>query len=224
MGVLPKVLIGCASLLVLLGLIASLAIWWGARKLRGMAAGAERNPAAFAARLMTAGNPELEVVSQDNDRKTVTIRNRNTGESLTVNAAELEKGNLAFRNEKGEQVAIEGNSADGKRGLKVTSRVGTMTIGDGAGALPTSDWVPSYPGAKPVGTVAKKGADGESGMYRPSSRGPGFKVERAGAEGQEGAAGSLNAQHVAEARSVSISAVGADGGTQVTVVYDSKKR
>ena len=171
MGVLPKVLIGCASLLVLLGLIASLAIWWGARKLRGMAAGAERNPAAFAARLMTAGNPELEVVSQDNDRKTVTIRNRNTGESLTVNAAELEKGNLAFRNEKGEQVAIEGNSADGKRGLKVTSRVGTMTIGDGAGALPTSDWGRPIPARSRSGPWRRRGPTGSPACTGPARGG-----------------------------------------------------
>jgi len=80
-GVFPKVLIRCPSLLVLLGLVASLAVWWGARKLRGMVAGVEKNPAAFAARLMTAGNPEREVASQDNDRQTVTFRNRNTRRS-----------------------------------------------------------------------------------------------------------------------------------------------
>ena len=113
-----------------------------------------------------------------------------------------------------------------------------MTIGD-AGALPPPGWVPPYPGARPVGNVARRGVDGESGMhsfltsdpldrvlsrYQALLEGAGFKVERAGAEGQGGVAGSLTAKKTAEARSVSISAVGADGGTQVTVVYDSKKR
>jgi hypothetical protein len=238
MGVFPKILIGCAGLLVVLGLVASLAVWWGARKLRGMAAGAEKNPAAFAAKLMTAGNPELEVVSQDDDRRTVTIRNKKTGESLTVNAAELEKGKLAFRNEKGEQLTVEGSGDGGKGGLTVTSKDGTTTVGSGAGALPTPDWVPAYPGVKPVGAMAKKGPEGEDGMfsfqtadevgkvlghYEGKLKGAGYQVERTTTEGQAGAAGSLTAKHEGAARSVSVTAVTAEGGTQVTVVYESRK-
>ena len=77
-------------------------------------------PSAFACRLRrspalcrSTANPDLEVVSSDDESGTVTIRNKKTGEEITMNAADIKNGRLRFKNEKGEEVTFEGSGEKG---------------------------------------------------------------------------------------------------------------
>jgi hypothetical protein len=234
-GVLPKILIGCLGLVVLLGLVISVAVWWGARKIGLTDAG--KNPAAFAAKLIVAGNPELEIADQDDSRQTVTIRNKKTGEVVTVNAGDLKQGKLEFQNDKGEKVTFDAGEKD-KGGLTVTTKEGTTRIGAGAAGEELPSWIPALPGAKPTGVMSSKTATGQTGVvtfavstpveqvldfYETALKGKGFAVERSDVKGEGGALtmGSISAKQE-EKREVTVTAVPVEKETQVNLNYTEK--
>lgn len=234
-GVGQKILAGCLVTLVVFGVLGGLAVWWGARKLRGIA----ENPATFAAKMIVAGNPELEVVSQDDGAKTVTIRNKKTGELLTMSADELEQGKIRFTNEKGEEITIDSSGGEGDGAISVKSKDGTMTIGADA-SVPA--WVPAFPGAEPTGAYAQRSDDAEEGafgfqtsepvakvldFYQSQLEGKGYEVERTATEGEGGfGTGTLTGRSAAEHREVTIVVLsgGEDGkAAQVNVRYASRE-
>jgi hypothetical protein len=106
------------------------------------------NPGLVMAKLITAANPNAEVLSTDAGSQTVRIRDRKTGEEVTLSFDDIKRGKLKF-------------SAMGKDG-----EVANVEIGGGEGKLPM--WVPAYPGAKPQGNVTARGENadgtGEGGM------------------------------------------------------------
>ncbi|MGD0774390.1 MAG: hypothetical protein ABSC05_16365 [Candidatus Solibacter sp.] len=107
-----------------------------------------RNPGLAMARILTAANPDAEVLSTDPNSQTMRIRNKKTGEEVTLSFDDLKKGKFTL-------------SATDKNG-----QVANVEIGGGEGKLPS--WVPTYPGAKAQGNMTAKGEDangtGEGGM------------------------------------------------------------
>jgi hypothetical protein len=98
------------------------------------------NPGLVMAKIITAANPDAEVLGTDAGSQTVRIRDRKTGEEVTLSFDDIKKGKLKF-------------SARGKDG-----EMANMEIGGGEGKMPS--WVPVYPGAKAQGNMT---ANGESG-------------------------------------------------------------
>jgi archaellum component FlaF (FlaF/FlaG flagellin family) len=225
-GLLPKILLGCLGLVVLIGILVSVGVWWGARKL-GLT-DAARNPAAMAAKLIAAGNPDVEVVSQDDARQTVTLRNKKTGETVTMNASQLKEGKLEFSDEKGEKLTIGGE----KGAVTVTNQEGTTTVGGEASA---PAWVPAYPGAKPQGTFSKTSERGATGAFsfqtadavakvmsrfEADLQGGGFQVQKT-LSGES--TGVIAAKH-GDGREVNLTATRSGDSTVVTVQYEEKKK
>ena len=99
-----------------------------------------RNPGMVLAKLITASNPNAEVVGTDLGSQTMRIRDRKTGEEVTVSFDDIKKGRIQF-------------SARGLNG-----EVANLEMGGGVGKLPA--WVPVYPGAKAEGNMTAKGDDG----------------------------------------------------------------
>ena len=99
-----------------------------------------RNPGVALAKLITASNPNAEIVSTDNGAQTITMRDKRTGEEVTMSFDDIKAGKLKFR-------------AIGKNG-----EVASMEIGGGAGKVPS--WVPVYPGARAQGNFTATGDDG----------------------------------------------------------------
>lgn len=115
-------------------------------------ASAKNNPAVLAAEMMVRANPELELVNSDYDKGTLTVRNKKTGETLTMDASGAEKGQFRFRNEKGEEVTIAGSGSGESGTMHIQTKDGEATFGAGTQAdLPS--WAPSYPGATADGVV-----------------------------------------------------------------------
>ena len=142
------VAIGCGGLLLLVTLVFVLGGLWLFKKGKDFVRTAEKNPAVAAAKIAAAADPDIEVVSADDEAGTVTLRNKKTGELITMDAKDIQKGRVKFSNEKGETLTVQGSEADRK--LKIVSEKGEVTIG-GEGKLPS--WVPLPPGAKPAGAV-----------------------------------------------------------------------
>ncbi|MCU1232947.1 MAG: hypothetical protein JWP63_914 [Candidatus Solibacter sp.] len=107
-----------------------------------------RNPGIVLGKLITAANPDAEIVSTDMGSQTLRIRDKRTGKEVTVSFDDVKKGRLKF-------------SAMGDDG-----QVANMEIGGGAGQLPK--WVPTYPGATAQANITAKGENsegmGEGGM------------------------------------------------------------
>src|ERR1017187_9557976 len=118
------------------------------------------NPGLVLGKIITASNPDAEVVATDPSSQTMRIRDRKTGEEVTLSFDDIKKGKLTF-------------SAKGKNG-----EVANMEIGGGEGKLPS--WVPTYPGAKAQGnmTARGEGADGagEGGVVTFTTPDPPSKV------------------------------------------------
>jgi hypothetical protein len=227
------ILAGCGGTLILVVVVLAVFISWGAHKVKGFAEAGKRNPALAAAKIMVAINPDLEIVAEDDNAATLTVRNKKTGEQITMNAEDIKKGRLRFTNKKGEEVTFEGHGEAGKEGFSVKSKEGSMTFGN-TSLEGVPSWVPAYPGAKPMVTASKTGAEGIFGSYSFQSsdaagkvldyfdaelKGKGFTVERTNVGGAGAGIATLRAQRDEGKRAVNVTAVPVGDVAQVTVQY-----
>ncbi len=102
-----------------------------------------RNPAAAAARLAALANKNMDVVSENDNAGTITLRDRRTGKTVTMSFDQARGGKFSM-------------SAVGDDGKTATLDFG----GGGGGKLPS--WVPAYPGSSPQFNVTARG-DGGNG-------------------------------------------------------------
>lgn len=230
--------LGCAAIIVV-GLVAvAVLTFWVGHKVKSYSDLAQKNPAMAAAKLAVAANPDAEVVSEDDSAGTITVRNKKTGETITMDTSDIKNGRLRFKNEKGEETTFEGKGAGGKGSFKVKSNRGEMTFGAGSEAS-VPDWVPSYPGATAAGTYSSKSDEGIAGGYSFQTadspdevmayfesrlKGDGYDVNRSNFEHNGKTSGGI-VQGTANggARTVQMTVSATDGGgTSVAVVYSEK--
>ena len=176
-----------------------------------------RNPAAVAARIAAMANKDVDVVSEDDNAGTITLRDKKTGKNVTLSFDQAKGGKFSF-------------SAEGDDG-----KVATMEFG-GGGKLPS--WVPSYPGSTPQFNISAHGensaSEGEGGNFTfttsdPAARVLQFYQEKAKDMGMKvnmttttADAGMVIASDDSSHKSLT-AIVGVDGGkTTVNVTYGSK--
>lgn len=210
------VAIGCGvvillGFLALAGMCAAGGMWF-----KRQAAKFEQNPAVAAAEMAVRANPELELVESDTEKGTITYRHKETGEVVTVNAAEFE---------------------DGKWTVETTE--GTATFGGGEGAaanLPS--WVPAYPNGSVQGTFDSTSAEGRSAAFTVTTSDPVAAVlefyesqlEGAGLEVQKstyeaagtGPGGTVSGTSADQKRTVGVMVSAADGQTTAVVTFNEK--
>ncbi len=158
MSPLVWVLAGCGGLIVIAALVFGLVLF----KTRQFVHSAHGNPAYAVARLMAAANPDLEVLSTDEDRGTMTVRNKKTGETLTVNLKDAQKGKFVFE-QNGKKAEINANANGDKGSFEIKSSEGSMKFGTNE---KTPDWVPVYSGVTPQGVFSAQTAQGATGSFR----------------------------------------------------------
>jgi hypothetical protein len=179
---------------------------------------AQKNPALAAAKVMASLNPNVEVVGMDEDRGLITIREKKTGKTITMNAEDVKNGKLTFSDENsGEKVTFGANSA---------------------AQIPA--WVPSYPGSKPEGTFSASGGQGEGGMahfktsdagskvlsyYQDALKSAGFKITSTfSGDSGNSKGGVVTAEDTANRRTVMVTAGSSgDGSTEVALTYNTRK-
>lgn len=154
--------VGCGALLLIVVLVFVVGGLILFKKGKEFVETAEKNPAVTVAKVATALDPNIEVVDSDDKAGTVTLRNKKTGETITLNAEDIDirKGRLKFTNEKGEEVTVEASPE--QRKVRISSKEREVVFGEVAGELP--GWVPLYPGAKPSRGLGSKGEGGTGGL------------------------------------------------------------
>ena len=196
-----------------------------------------QNPGMAIARLLTAANPDVEVLSTDEGRNTITIRDKNTNETVTMNFDDVKNGKIVFKGN-GQQATIRAR-ADGEKGtLEISSPEGNVKFGAGSAAkLP--DWAPVYPGVSPQATFSMQGKDGDGGtfqfttkdaaknvlsFYEQSLKQGGFHISGNLTTDTGASSGGMISAENAEAKRTIVVTVGSESGnTNVNVVFGTKK-
>ena len=86
--------IGCGAIVVFVMIAMTVGGFLLANKAKDMVADFEDDPAMATAKMIVKLNPELEEVSSDPEAGTMTVRNTKSGEEITVNFDDIEKGIL----------------------------------------------------------------------------------------------------------------------------------
>lgn len=227
--------IGCGVIIVL-GLIALGAVGFFVQK---KAKEFEKNPAMAAAKVAVQLNPDLELVSADEEHNTLTVKDKKSGEVLTFSAEDIKNGKFSFKSSKGGSATFDASGANGGT-FKVTNEKGeTSTMNVGAGSpqnLPS--WLPVYPGGTVQGTFDTTSAEGRSAAFTVTTTDPvskvmdfyetqfksaGLKVDKStfSSNGQEG--GTVSGKSDDEKRQASVLLGTADGKTSATVTFQEKK-
>jgi hypothetical protein len=179
---------------------------------------ARRNPAAVAARLMAMANRQVEIVGEDDNAGTITLRDRSTGKVVTMSFDQAKNG-IKF-------------TADGDDG-----KTAELQFGGGAPKLP--GWVLNYPGSNIQNTISAKGIDnhgeGQGGnytfttsdspsrvmdFYQGKAKDMGMTVKLT-ATGNDG--GTIVATDEGDRRSLTVLVGGGSSQTTVNVTYGEKR-
>ena len=129
-----------------------------------------RDPKAFVSAIVR-NDPNIEVVSKDDGAGFVTLRDKRSGKTVTINYDDAKNGRISFDAD-GKHVTLRG----GADGVEVHTPDGNAAVGAGSAKAPA--WVPAYPGSSPVASAVKE-EDGERhGSFAFTSRDPLDKVGR----------------------------------------------
>lgn len=233
MSVWAWVAIGCVGLLVLGGVGFGALAWWGAHKVKSMAAEYKDHPGMAAVKMMTAMNPDLELVSSDEASGKVTIKNKKTGEVVTVNMADIQNGKISFDTPQGSSsMSFDQNAGQ----VEVHGANGETASFGAAAKLPS--WIPAYPGAAAEGVYAAEDASQSGGtfglttgdgvtqvfdFYKAQLEGAGFKVTESKYSGSGGDGGMVVGESNDGKRTVTFTIGSESGKTRVAGVYSEKK-
>ena len=154
--------IGCGIVAVLGVIVFAGLAWFGVRKAASMAEEFANNPAA-AAEMIIKMHPELDHVSTDADAGTMTIRNKQSGEVVTLNYDDIQQGKFSVQGANGEDVfSVDSDTAN--NGITINSgENGEIKFGGAADLSDVPSWVPVYPDTlKSTTAMARKTPDGKA--------------------------------------------------------------
>ena len=122
----------------------------------------KRNPGLAMAKMATALNSNLDLVSSNERTGTITMRDKTTGKVVSYRF-DSDKKSLQIVGDDGQQVTLGGNAKDGA--VTVQSAEGTVRFGGAAGASAAPSWVPVYPGSNPQATMSAQTKDGNQNTF-----------------------------------------------------------
>jgi hypothetical protein len=231
-----KVAIGClVAVLLCMGGCAIVTFWIG-KKATNFVKDMENNPNAAAVEavaMMMRLNPDVEVVSKDSAKGTITLRDKRTGKVVTFNAEDIQSGKFSFE-EDGKKTNLDFDQQGEGGTLTVDSPEGKATYGSGdAAGVPS--WVPAYPGARQEGFNSLESGGEKSGTFtmhtadsvekvvdwfESTLKGAGFEVEKSTLDISGAVTANLNAK--SDGRGVNIVVSSQEGETQGLVAYTEK--
>lgn len=242
-GVLKWVLIGCGSFIIVGIIVVFLGGWfvWNKAKEAGLDPELLQNkPELAIAKMAIAANPDLEFVSSDDAKGLVTVKDKKTGEIVTVSLEDAKNGKIVFKKEGEGEVTIEAKGDENKGSLEVKSAEGSAKFAAGAGSIDKlPDWLPVYPDVQLVGSYSAQNKDGQSGGFHFATKDPPTRIVSFYEDGLKRAGMTVNTnllqtngkvsggmatgEDTGKKRIVSVSAIPNEEGTQVTVVYEVKQ-
>jgi len=223
-------LIGCFGLILIAVIAISVGGWFIASKVKS-------NPAAAAARILAAANPNVEVVSVDDQGGKITLRDKKTGKQVTLDFDDIKKGRISFEGEDGEKMEIK-TQGEGEQGsVEFTGKDGTTRIGKNAAQLPA--WLRAYPGAEAqqgfgmsASTAEGKSSalafktsdapDKVAAFYEGALKEADMEVKKSSSQAGNFSLFTVTGEDKANKRTVHITATSTDQGTMINYVVSEK--
>ena len=227
------VLAGCGGLLVLVLLVASVIAFY----IHSKAAEFGRNPAFAAAKLAMSLNPEVEVLNANESTGKITLREKKTGKTVTMDFRDIQKGRFSFEDAEGKKIDLQAQAEGDSGSLTVKGPDGTMQFGSGSAAKIPS-WVPQYPGGQVAGTASAQGGQGDAGTFQVKCSGTveavaafyereikaaGMTVQKHSMQSGKTSMIMVMGENTSDGRSVSATVSSTDQGTAAQIVYRTKK-
>lgn len=120
-----------------------------------------KNPVMAAAELAVKFHPDYELVSKDEDKSTLTVKNVKTGEVVTLNAEDIKEGRWTVTTDQG---TMEVDTSGGE--VRVKGKEGeSATFEFGGGAAKAPSWMPTYPGGKAEGSFSANTPEGRATTF-----------------------------------------------------------
>ncbi len=237
-----KVLLWIAGIVVGLLLIsfASCAVigFYAMHKMKGAgfdSALMKKNPGLATAKMAVALNPDVEIVSSDDDAGTIVIRNKKDGKLVTMKF-DPQKKSMVITDESGKTTSMTTTGDGSSASMEMKGPEGTMKIGTGADKAP--DWVPAYPGSSPQSTFSSSNGTEQTGSYTFMTKDPadkvisfygdslksaGFAVSNMTSNSDGKVGGMVSGEDKANKRAVVVSLGTENDGTHVNVTFSIKQ-
>jgi hypothetical protein len=212
-SIVPMILLGCGGILVL-GLLGALFTgYFVAKKVASVVDTdlMEKNPAAAVTKLLATLNPDVDVVSVDEDKGVVIVREKKTGKTITLDFEKLKEGQMSIEDDQGAKLELGGGSSAPK--------------------LPS--WLPAYPNVKQtmMNVTANEGGsttfstddsiEDAAAFYESALTKAGIAVNKASAEAP-GQGKVMTVSGEKEGRKANVMVTKSDGVTTVTLSYADK--
>jgi hypothetical protein len=239
-GPLFWILGGCLGLILIAAIIAVSAGYFVYYKAKQAGFDPElmrTNPGLAVAKILATIHPDIEVLSIDENRGLIKVRDKKTGQTLTMDMADIKSGKIVFRDDQNQVVELQARGEGDKASLEIKGPEGSLSIGAGAVQLPS--WLPTYPGAEGAGTFGVTTKEGKGGSYAFTSKdapedvasfyedalkGEGFEVQRNDSQvAGQGSLIVLAAKDENSQRSAQVTVSGKQGTTTVNLVFEDKK-
>jgi hypothetical protein len=132
------------------------------------------NPGLAMAKMVTAMNKNLEVVSSDDRTGTIVVREKSTGKLTTMKFDPDTKKmvQITTTDDGGKQSSVTLDSS----GVSAQSSDGSTVKYGAAAGNNVPSWVPVYPGSSPQGTMTATGQDGSQNTFTFKSKDPSTKI------------------------------------------------
>lgn len=246
---------GCATIVVLGILVVAGVFFFAMHKAKQAGLDPDlmkKNPVLALAKMGVAGNPDLEMLSSNDDAGTIVVRDKKTGKVATLKfdpekksmevldengkattmRFDSTKNSLVVTDDKGKTATITADNS----GLQVNSADGSFKMGAGADKAP--DWVPVYPGAAPQATYSASSTTEQTGSYAIETKdsvdkvmsyyagqlkSAGFNVTNTTTNSNGKTAGMVSGTSEGDKRTVLVMVGSEDTGTKVSVTFHSKK-
>ena len=193
------------------------------------------NPALAGAKMAVSMNPDVEIVSSDDNAGTITVRDKKNGKVVTMKFDPQKKA-MVITDQNGKTTSLTTTGEGANAGMEMKSSEGTMKIGASSDKAP--DWVPVYPGASPQSTfstssgaeqtgsyafVTKDAADKVIAFYGDSLKSAGFAVSNMTTNSDGKVGGMVSGEDKANKRTVVVGLGSETDGTHVNVTFTVKQ-
>lgn len=234
-------LVGCGSLIVIVAISIVLGGYFLINKAKEMGFDPElmeKEPARAVGKIIESTNPDVELVSVDENKKLITLREKKTGRVMTISLEDAQAGRVVFKEEGKDEVSIEAGGGGDSGSVSIKSQEGSVRIGAGSEAS-IPDWVPQYPDAEITGNFAATSDKTVSGSFRFTTSDSieevisfyedgleeeGLKVTTSlQRDGGKVTVGTAVGEAAGKNQSAYINAQAGDSGTEVTVTYQIKR-
>lgn len=195
----------------------------------------KKNPGLATAKMAVAMNPDVEVVSSDDNAGTIAVRDKKTGKVVTMKFDPQKKA-MVITDENGKTTSLTTTGEGANATMEMKTSEGTMKVGNIADKPPA--WVPQYPGSSPQSTFSASNDGEQSGsytfttpdptdklisFYSDSLKSAGFAVSNMTSNSDGKVGGMVSAEDKASKRTLVVSLATESDGTHVNVTFSVKQ-